>query len=58
MQYQSSEVLIKTTSFATHGSFPFGDSLLGASMAQWSPYYLTKFGVLQVTLRKEGDSGE
>ena len=52
MQYQSSE------SFATQVSFPFGDPLLGASMAQWSPYYLTKFGVLQVTLRKEGDSGE
>jgi hypothetical protein len=26
--------------------------------AQWLPYYLSKFGVLQVALRKEEDSDE
>jgi hypothetical protein len=47
MQHQSSDVFIKTASFAIHESFPLGDSLLGLpGFAQWLSYYLTKFGVL------------
>jgi hypothetical protein len=48
MQHQSSsDVFIKTASFAIHESFSLGDLLLGLpGFAQWLSYYLTKFGVL------------